>query len=43
MSLFALLLLMLYNGKRGKCRMKNLFYFYYPLHLVAIYVIDLLT
>lgn len=43
MGLFALLLLALYNGKRGKYKMKNLFYLYYPLHLVAIYGIGLLT
>jgi hypothetical protein len=35
----ALLLLALYNGKRGKLKMKNLFYVYYPLHLVVIWVI----
>ena len=29
-------LLALYNGERGKAKMKYLFYFYYPLHLVAI-------
>ena len=34
--LLSLPLLFLYNGKRGKGKMKYLFYFYYPLHLVAI-------
>ena len=34
--LLSLPLLALYNGKRGKANMKYLFYFYYPLHLVAI-------
>ncbi len=34
-------LMALYNGKRGKWRMKNLFYIYYPLHLVVIYLIGL--
>ena len=41
-AFFALIPLALYNGKRGKWKMKNLFYVYYPLHLVAIYGIDLL-
>lgn len=41
-SLFSLLLLALYNGKRGKKGMKYLFYLYYPLHLVALYAINLL-
>ncbi|MBQ8514008.1 MAG: hypothetical protein IJ496_01240 [Ruminococcus sp.] len=36
-SLAALLLLALYSGQRGKWRMKNLFYIYYPLHLAVIY------
>ena len=42
MAFFTLIPLALYNGKRGKWRMKNLFYIYYPLHLVVIYGIDLL-
>ena len=29
--------LMLYNGKTGKYRMKYFFYLYYPLHLVLLY------
>lgn len=33
------LFLALYNGTRGKLRMKYLFYIYYPAHLVAIYLI----
>ena len=41
-GLFSLVLLALYNGKRGKCKMKNLFYVYYPLHLVVIYGISIL-
>ena len=32
----ALPLLALYNGTRGKRRMKYLFYVYYPLHLVLL-------
>lgn len=42
MAFFALIPLALYSGKRGKYKMKNLFYIYYPLHLVVIYGIDLL-
>ena len=42
MAFFALIPLALYNGTRGKWRMKNIFYIYYPLHLVVIYGIDLL-
>ena len=36
-GLLALPLLALYNGKRGKWKLKWLFYIYYPAHLVAIY------
>lgn len=32
----------LYSGKRGKRKMKYLFYIYYPAHLVVIYWINLL-
>lgn len=42
-ALFSLLLLALYNGKRGKLKMKNLFYVYYPLHLVVIYGVSLIV
>ncbi len=42
-SFGALLLLALYNGERGKMKMKNLFYIYYPLHLVVIYGISLIV
>lgn len=41
-ALFALVPLALYNGTRGKLKMKYLFYIYYPLHLVIIYAIGLL-
>ena len=41
-SLLALIPLACYNGKRGKRKMKNLFYIYYPAHLVVIYLLDLL-
>ena len=42
-SLLALPLLMLYNGRRGRAKLKNLFYIYYPAHLVAIYAIGLIV
>lgn len=41
--LLSLPLLALYNGKRGKYRIKYLFYLYYPLHLVALYALALLV
>lgn len=41
-SLGALPLLMLYNGTRGKRKMKYLFYIYYPAHLVAIYFLEMI-
>ena len=42
-SLLTLPLLALYNGQRGKWRMKYFFYVYYPLHLMVIYGVVLLT
>ena len=42
LGLLSLIPLALYNGKRGKARIKWFFYLYYPIHLVAIYAIDLL-
>lgn len=39
-SLFSVPLIALYSGQRGKFRMKNFFYIYYPLHLVIIYFIS---
>lgn len=41
LSLLALLLLALYSGQRGKWRMKQFFYWFYPLHLVLIYLFGL--
>ena len=41
-SLLALPLLALYNGTRGKAKLKYLFYIYYPAHLAVIYLISLL-
>lgn len=37
----AVALLAFYSGKRGKANIKNLFYIYYPAHLVGIYLISL--
>jgi len=41
-ALLALPLLLLYNEKRGKAKLKYLFYIFYPTHLVAIHLIDML-
>lgn len=38
-SLLALPLLALYNGARGKMRLKYLFYVYYPAHLALIWLV----
>lgn len=38
-SLAALFPLALYGGERGTAKLKNLFYIYYPLHLVILYLI----
>lgn len=41
-SLFSILLIAVYNERRGKRRMKYFFYAYYPMHLAAIFVIKIL-
>ncbi len=41
-AFLSLPLLALYNGARGKARLKYLFYFYFPLHLAVIYGIAIL-
>ncbi len=38
-SFASLPILYLYSGKRGKARLKYLFYIYYPLHLVVLYAL----
>lgn len=38
-SLFAILLLLLYNGERGRYNLKYAFYLFYPLHLVFLQLI----
>lgn len=40
-SLLTLPLLALYNGARGKAKLKYLFYIYYPAHLALLYLISL--
>ena len=42
LAFLAVPLLLAYNGQRGKANIGKLFYWYYPLHLVAIYGIGLL-
>ena len=41
-AILSLPLLLLYSGKRGKARLKYLFYVFYPLHLLVLYGISLL-
>ncbi len=41
-GLAAVPLLALYNGQRGKLKLKNLFYIYYPVHLALIYGIGMI-
>lgn len=42
-SLLTLPLLALYNGTRGKAKLKYLFYIYYPAHLALLYLISLVV
>lgn len=42
-GLLAVPVMALYNETRGKWRMKYFFYFFYPIHLVALYGISLLV
>ena len=41
-SICSIPIISLYNESRGKWRMKNFFYIYYPLHLVIIYFLGIL-
>ena len=41
--LLSLPVLYIYNGKRGKLRLKNLFYIYYPAHLAGLWCISMLV
>ena len=40
LSLLALPLLLCYNGRRGRWKMKNFFYVFYPAHLVILQVLQ---
>lgn len=39
MMIFAILLIVLFNGKKG-CGMRNFFYFFYPLHIWLLYLVS---
>lgn len=41
-SLLAVPLIAVYNQKRGKIKMKNFFYIYYPAHMAVIYLVGML-
>ncbi len=41
-SLISIILLLFYDGTRGKHNIKYLFYIYYPAHIVVIYLIALI-
>ena len=36
-SLLSVIPILLYNGRRGKLKLKNFFYLFYPLHLAILY------
>jgi len=38
---FSLPLLLMYNGKRGKYKLKYLFYVFYPTHLALLYILQI--
>lgn len=40
--LLAVPILFLYNGKRGKYKMKYFFYIFYPLHLSLLFLLDIM-
>lgn len=41
LALAAVPMLILYNGQRGKWKLGTFFYFYYPAHLVVIFILSL--
>ena len=42
LSVFSIVLLLFYNGKKGKLNLKWFFYVFYPVHLMIIYFIQIL-
>ena len=40
-TLLACLIILLYNGKRGKWRVKYFFYWFYPAHITILYFIEM--
>lgn len=40
-TLIACLIILLYNGKRGKMKLKYFFYAFYPIHIILLYMITL--
>lgn len=40
-TLLACLLILLYNGKRGKLKLKYFFYVFYPAHILVLYLIQM--
>lgn len=40
---FSMLFISLYNGERGKLNLRNWFYWFYPVHLLALYGIVLMS
>lgn len=42
-SLFSLIPILLYNGQKGKLKLKYTFYIFYPLHLAILYLIAFLV
>lgn len=40
-TLLACLLILLYNGKRGKIKLKYFFYAFYPAHILVLYLIQI--
>lgn len=40
-GMLACIFILLYNGKKGKLNLKYIFYFFYPLHLVLLYGIQM--
>ena len=41
-TLLACLIILLYNGKRGKMKLKYFFYAFYPIHITLLYLITLM-